>query len=82
VSERVLDYARDLIAHRSITPDDGGCQEWLAERLTQLGFSIEPLISGDVTNLWARRGTGAPVVCFAGHTDVEIGRASCRERVS
>jgi succinyl-diaminopimelate desuccinylase len=70
VSERVLDHARALIARRSVTPDDAGCQAWLAERLERLGFVIEPLISGDVTNLWARRGTDSPVVCFAGHTDV------------
>jgi len=70
VSERVLEYAHELIARRSITPDDAGCQPWLAERLVRLGFVIEPLVSGEVTNLWARRGSTAPVVCFAGHTDV------------
>lgn len=70
MSERALEYARALIARRSITPDDAGCQAWLAERLRALGFAIEPLVSGEVTNLWARRGTAAPMVCFAGHTDV------------
>lgn len=70
MSERVLEYAHELIARRSITPDDAGCQPWLAERLVRLGFVIEPLVSGEVTNLWARRGSTAPVVCFAGHTDV------------
>jgi succinyl-diaminopimelate desuccinylase len=70
VSKRVIDHARALIARRSVTPDDAGCQAWLAERLSALGFDIEPLVSGGVTNLWARRGSDAPVVCFAGHTDV------------
>lgn len=65
-----LDYARALIARRSVTPDDAGCQHWLAERLAALGFVIEPVNSGQVTNLWARRGQRAPLVCFAGHTDV------------
>ncbi len=68
--ENVLDYARDLISRRSVTPEDGGCQDWLADKLKPLGFVIEPLVSGQVTNLWARRGTASPLVCFAGHTDV------------
>ena len=65
-----LELARALIARRSVTPDDAGCQSLLGERLKGLGFALEPLESNGVTNLWARRGTGAPVVCFAGHTDV------------
>jgi len=65
-----LALARELIARRSITPEDGRCQELLAARLRPLGFRLEPLASGGVTNLWARRGTSSPVVCFAGHTDV------------
>jgi succinyl-diaminopimelate desuccinylase len=65
-----LALARELIARRSITPEDGGCQAVLGERLRLLGFRLEPLASGGVTNLWARRGTAAPLVCFAGHTDV------------
>ncbi|AGA90778.1 succinyl-diaminopimelate desuccinylase [Thioflavicoccus mobilis 8321] len=65
-----LDLARDLIARRSVTPADAGCQERLAERLAALGFRIEPLPFGPVTNLWARRGEAGPLFCFAGHTDV------------
>jgi succinyl-diaminopimelate desuccinylase len=65
-----LELARALIARRSVTPADGGCQELLAARLRPLGFSIEPLASNGVTNLWARRGGTRPLVCFAGHTDV------------
>jgi succinyl-diaminopimelate desuccinylase len=65
-----LALARELISRRSITPEDGGCQQLLASRLRALGFAVEPLRCGSVDNLWARRGQGAPLVCFAGHTDV------------
>jgi succinyl-diaminopimelate desuccinylase len=65
-----LRLARELIARRSLSPGDAGCQEVLSARLAPLGFRIEPLPSGDVTNLWARRGVAAPLVCFIGHTDV------------
>jgi succinyl-diaminopimelate desuccinylase len=66
----VLDLARELIARRSLTPDDAGCQALLAARLANAGFRCEDASVGGVTNLWARHGTGRPVVCFAGHTDV------------
>jgi succinyl-diaminopimelate desuccinylase len=65
-----LDLARAMIARRSVTPEDGGCQQLMAERLAPLGFRCEVIESGGVTNLWARRGTARPLVCFAGHTDV------------
>jgi len=65
-----LELAKELIARRSVTPEDGGCQELIAARLSKAGFRCEPMKFGDVTNLWARRGTASPVVCFAGHTDV------------
>jgi succinyl-diaminopimelate desuccinylase len=65
-----LALAKTLIARGSITPDDAGCQRLLAERLHKLGFQIEPLRFGQVDNLWARRGTQAPLFVFAGHTDV------------
>lgn len=65
-----LDLARNLIARRSLTPDDAGCQEILIERLEQLGFKIEKMRFGFVDNFWARRGTAKPLVVFAGHTDV------------
>jgi len=67
---QVVELTRELIARRSITPDDGGCQELIASRLERIGFRCEPLVSNGVTNLWARRGTAKPLVCFAGHTDV------------
>jgi succinyl-diaminopimelate desuccinylase len=65
-----LELAKELIGRKSITPEDGGCQDLIAARLARAGFRCEPMKFGDVTNLWARRGTEHPVVCFAGHTDV------------
>ena len=65
-----LELARALIERRSVTPEDGGCQALLARRLAAAGFACEPLVCGEVTNLWARRGSARPLVCFAGHTDV------------
>src|SRR5678815_140551 len=65
-----LELAKELIARRSVTPEDAGCQELLSARLSKAGFRCEPMKFGDVTNLWARRGSSSPVVCFAGHTDV------------
>ena len=65
-----LRLARELISRRSVTPEDGGCQEFLAERLARLGFAIERVRRGEVRNLWARRGEARPLLCFVGHTDV------------
>ncbi len=66
----VLQLAMELIRRPSVTPVDGGCQELLAARLAALGFNIEHLSFNGVSNLWARRGTRAPILAFAGHTDV------------
>ncbi|MCF1181893.1 succinyl-diaminopimelate desuccinylase [Marichromatium gracile] len=65
-----LQLAHELIARPSVTPDDQGCQQLLAERLAALGFRIESMPCDGVTNLWARRGDQGPLFCFAGHTDV------------
>jgi len=70
MANKALEYARELIARRSLTPEDAGCQGWLTEKLVKLGFVIETVNSGDVVNLWARRGVASPLLCFAGHTDV------------
>jgi succinyl-diaminopimelate desuccinylase len=70
MSTPTLDLAQTLISRPSLTPNDEGCQKFLATRLEILGFTIEWMPSNGVTNLWARRGDGAPLVCFAGHTDV------------
>ncbi|MBP7627739.1 MAG: succinyl-diaminopimelate desuccinylase [Zoogloea sp.] len=65
-----LDLTRALIARPSVTPEDAGCLDLIAARLTPLGFVCERIDGGGVSNLWARRGTAAPLVVFAGHTDV------------
>jgi succinyl-diaminopimelate desuccinylase len=60
----------DLIRRPSITPQDAGCLDLIADFLKPAGFDCEAMPFGEVSNLWARRGTVAPVLCFAGHTDV------------
>jgi succinyl-diaminopimelate desuccinylase len=65
-----LELTRDLMARASVTPTDAGCQEVMASHLSRAGFRIENLRYGNVDNLWATRGNGGPVLCFAGHTDV------------
>jgi len=72
-----LALTKELIACRSVTPADGGCQELIAKRLAAVGFEVETIISGpdhfQVTNLWAiNRGSDSrgKVLAFAGHTDV------------
>ena len=65
-----LALAKELIARPSVTPDDQGCQQLIAERLAPLGFAVEEMNFGDTKNLWLRRGTSGPLLCFAGHTDV------------
>ncbi len=67
---KTLALTEELISLHSVTPADGGCQLKMAERLSPLGFACETMASGDVTNLWARRGTAQPLLVFAGHTDV------------
>ena len=68
--ERALELTQELIARRSVTPEDAGCQELLAGRLETAEFACESIRCGGVANLWARRGADRPLVCFAGHTDV------------
>jgi succinyl-diaminopimelate desuccinylase len=65
-----VELAMALIERASVTPDDAGCQPLVADRLQAIGFDIESLRFGEVDNLWARRGTAAPLFVFAGHTDV------------
>jgi succinyl-diaminopimelate desuccinylase len=67
---KTLQLTQQLIARQSVSPTDGGCQALMVERLAAAGFSIENLKFGPVDNFWAKRGSGAPVFCFAGHTDV------------
>ena len=72
-----LDFTKELISCRSVTPADGGCQELIAKRLGAIGFETETIVSGpanfQVTNLWAIKRGSEPkgkVLAFAGHTDV------------
>ncbi|MGV3492882.1 MAG: succinyl-diaminopimelate desuccinylase [Ramlibacter sp.] len=72
---KTLHLAEQLIAQRSVTPEDGQCQAILAQRLQAAGFTCETIASGPadfrVTNLWAKRpGTSGRTLVFAGHTDV------------
>jgi succinyl-diaminopimelate desuccinylase len=66
----VLDLTRELTARASITPDDAGCQQLIAERLLSLGFAVEWFICGEVSNVLLTRGRGGPSTWFLGHTDV------------
>ncbi len=65
-----LALAMELISRPSVTPADGGCQALVADRLSAVGFDCRHLDFGEVTNLWARRGTDSPLFVFLGHTDV------------
>jgi len=65
-----LNLTKTLIARRSVSPDDAGCLDLVMELLAPLGFTCEKISMNGVDNLWARRGTAAPLICFAGHTDV------------
>ena len=70
LNNETLELAKQLIARRSVTPEDAGCLDLLTGRLEPLGFRFERYSANGVDNLWARRGTGSPLLCFAGHTDV------------
>jgi len=70
MTDRSLQLAQELIRRRSVTPDDQGCQELMIDRLEAIGFDVHRLRFEDVDNFWARRGSDAPLVVFAGHTDV------------
>ncbi|MDO4698802.1 MAG: succinyl-diaminopimelate desuccinylase [Pasteurellaceae bacterium] len=66
----IIALAQGLIQRPSISPDDQGCQQLIAERLQAVGFKLEWLPFGDTLNLWATHGSGEPCIAFAGHTDV------------
>jgi succinyl-diaminopimelate desuccinylase len=65
-----LQLTQQLIARPSLTPLDEGCLHIIGQRLEKIGFKLEMIRSGEVDNLWARRGNSGKLVCFAGHTDV------------
>ena len=70
LNTNTLELTRQLIARPSVSPDDAGCLDLVMTQLKPLGFDCEIIAANGVTNLWARRGRAAPLVCFAGHTDV------------
>jgi succinyl-diaminopimelate desuccinylase len=65
-----LELLKDLISRESVTPEDAGCQDLLAERLAKLSFKEERLDFNDTQNIWLRRGQAKPLFTFLGHTDV------------
>jgi succinyl-diaminopimelate desuccinylase len=65
-----IKLAQALIQQPSVTPEDAECQDMMRAHLTPLGFNCETMVFEDVTNLWARKGSEGPLICFAGHTDV------------
>jgi len=67
---RTLELSKALIAQPSVTPEDAECQQMMEDILAPLGFNCETMQFEEVKNLWARKGTEKPLVCFAGHTDV------------
>ncbi len=66
----VLDLTLDLIARQSVTPDDAGCQDLIAERLGKAGCAVQRLDFGKVKNIFVSHGRGSPVLLLLGHTDV------------
>ena len=70
MKNETLELAKSLLARPSVTPEDGGCQQLVIDRLAPLGFKAETFRCGEVTNLWIRHGEGKPLVALAGHTDV------------
>ncbi len=70
MKDEVLDLTKQLISRRSITPEDAGCQDLIADILKDCGFAVKHMKFGDVDNLWATYGEQQPRCVFAGHTDV------------
>src|SRR6267154_6445058 len=70
-----LSIARDLLRCPSVTPADAGALGVLESILKDAGFEVHRVTFGepgtaDIDNLYARIGSGAPHITFAGHTDV------------
>ncbi|PTS89487.1 MULTISPECIES: succinyl-diaminopimelate desuccinylase [unclassified Caulobacter] len=70
VSIDPVDLAQALIRRPSVTPADAGAMDILQRQLEALGFDCRRMRFGEIENLYARRGTARPNLCFAGHTDV------------
>jgi succinyl-diaminopimelate desuccinylase len=70
IQEATRALAAQLVARRTVTPNDDGCLNLVADRLAGTGFVCERLDRNGVGNLWARFGSALPLVCLAGHVDV------------
>lgn len=70
ITSPTAQLAVQLISKKSVTPEDAGCQDLIAERLERVGFKVEKLPLADTQNLWASHGQGAPLMVLVGHTDV------------
>ena len=68
--DKTLELSQQLIKLKSVTPNDAGCLQLIADRLQSSGFTTEYLPFDDVCNAWIRKGTETPLFVFAGHTDV------------
>lgn len=67
---KTLDLTKELISKPSVTPNDMGCQDLISQRLKTLGFEVEQINFGEVSNLWATIGEGSKMLVLLGHTDV------------
>ncbi len=65
-----VELAQALIRRPSVTPADAGAMQVVEDALGRLGFACRRMRFGEIENLYARRGTNGPNLCFAGHTDV------------
>lgn len=63
-------YSLELMSRASITPSDSGCQDWLMEKLSSLGFQCQQFEVNGIKNMVAEIGSGEEVIAFSGHTDV------------
>lgn len=70
IETSTLQIAQQLINRQSITPEDAGCQNYIAKYLSQLGFTNQHMDFADTKNLWSIRNNASPCLIFAGHTDV------------
>lgn len=66
--QKSIELITKLVSYPSITPIDAGCIDFIADYLDKLGFAVQWLNSGNIKNLYAKKGNGQ--LCFAGHTDV------------
>ncbi|PXA82308.1 succinyl-diaminopimelate desuccinylase [Caulobacter sp. D4A] len=73
VSIDAVELAQALIRRPSVTPADEGAMDVLQRQLEGLGFNCRRMKFGEIENLYAKRGTARPNLCFAGHTDVVPG---------